>query len=123
MRPKLTDRLVAGAVFLYALVLYLLTVAPAASFWDAGEYIAVVHNLEVSPPPGAPFYMLIGRLFSMFVPDDLVALSVNLVSVFSSAGAVLLGHLVIVRLLRTWQYASATDELTGALPSARAPSR
>ena len=116
MRPKLTDRLVAGAVFVYALVLYLLTVAPTASFWDAGEYIAVVHGLEVSHPPGAPFYMLIGRLFSMFVPESLVALSINLVSVLASAGAVLLGHLVIVRLVRTWQYASESGELTGVLP-------
>ena len=103
MRPKLVDRLVAGVVFAYALVLYLLTVAPTASFWDAGEYIAVVHGLEVSHPPGAPFYMLLGRLFSMFVPTEYVALSVNLVSVFASAGAVLLGHLVIVRLVRMWQ--------------------
>lgn len=108
MRPKLTDRLVAGAVFLYALVLYLLTVAPTASLWDAGEYIAVVNKLEVSHPPGAPFYMLIGRLFSMFVPAEYVAVSVNLVSVLSSAGAVLLGHLVIVRLVRLWQRPEGT---------------
>jgi hypothetical protein len=108
MRPKLTDRLVAGAVFVYALVLYLLTVAPTASLWDAGEYIAVVSKLEVSHPPGAPFYMLIGRFFSMFVPTEYVALSVNLVSVLSSAGAVLLGHLVIVRLIRIWQRPEGT---------------
>lgn len=100
---KRSDRLTAAAVFLYALVLYVLTVAPATSFWDSGEFIAIANRLQVSHPPGAPFYMLIGRLFSMFVPTAYVALSVNLVSVLSSAVTVLLLHLIIVRLVREWQ--------------------
>ena len=100
---KLVHRLVAGAVFLYALVLYLLTVAPTASFWDSGEFIAIANRLQVSHPPGAPFYMLVGRFFSMFVPPEHVALAVNLVSVLASALTVLLTHLIIVRLVREWQ--------------------
>ncbi len=103
MSWKRIDRITAGAVFLYALVLYLLTVAPTASFWDAGEWIASVHGLEVMHPPGAPFYMLLGRLFSMFVPIEYVAFSVNLISVLASAATVLLTHLIIVRLVRAWQ--------------------
>ena len=98
-----THRIVAGAVFLFALVLYGLTVAPTASFWDAGEFIAISNLLEVSHPPGAPFYMLVGRLFSMFAPTAYVALSVNFVSVLASAVTVLLTHLIIVRLVREWQ--------------------
>ena len=54
MNWNLIDRLVGGVVFVYALVLYVLTVAPTASFWDAGEFIAIAHLLEVSHPPGAP---------------------------------------------------------------------
>lgn len=98
-----THRIVAGVVFLFALVLYGLTVAPTASFWDAGEFIAIANLLEVSHPPGAPFYMLVGRLFSMFAPTAYVALSVNFVSVLASAVTVLLTHLIIVRLVREWQ--------------------
>ncbi len=103
MNTKLIDRIVAGFVFLYALVLYLLTVAPTTSFWDSGEFIAIAHGLQVSHPPGAPFYMLVGRLFSMFVPTEYIALSVNLVSVLSSALTILFTHLIIVRLIRVWQ--------------------
>ena len=102
MNWKWTDRLAAGFVFAWALVLYVLTVAPTTSFWDSGEFIASVYKLQVMHPPGAPFYMLMGRLFSMFVPADLVALAVNMISVLASAGTVLLTHLVIVRLVRRW---------------------
>lgn len=103
MNWNLTDRLIAGAVFVFGLVLYGLTVAPTASFWDAGEFIAIANRLEVSHPPGAPFYMLVGRLFSMFVPTEYVALSINLISVLASAFTILLTHLIIVRLVRESQ--------------------
>lgn len=108
MHANRTEKIVAALVFVYSLVLYLLTVAPATSFWDSGEFIAIANRLQVSHPPGAPFYMLVGRLFSMFVPTELVAISVNLVSVLSSALTVLLLHLVIVRLIREWQGAPST---------------
>ena len=115
MTWKTTERLAAACVFVYALILYLLTVAPTASFWDSGEFIAIAYKLEVSHPPGAPIYMLLGRLFSMFVPTALVALSVNLVSVLSSALTVLLTHLIIVRLVREWQGAEEAKRPSGRI--------
>ena len=96
-------RLSAVFVFTYALVLYGTTMAPTTSFWDSGEFIASVHGLEVMHPPGAPVYMLIGRLFSMFAPPPFVAPSVNLVSVLASALTVLLGYLILVRLILAWR--------------------
>ncbi len=111
MNWKITHRIVAGAVFVYALVLYLLTMAPTVSFWDSGEFISVVYELQVGHPPGAPFYMLLGHLFTMFVPDEHVAFTVNLLSVVASAGTILLTHLVIVHLVREWRVPRA--EWTG----------
>ena len=108
MTGKLLDRLVAAAVFVYALVVYVLTMAETTPFWDSGEFIAISNGLQVSHPPGAPFYMLVGRLFAMFAPlfggvsPEPVAFAVNLVSVVCSALTVLLTHLVIVRLVRVW---------------------
>ena len=79
------------AVFLIALVVYLLTMAPTASYWDCGEFIACSNELEVPHPPGAPFFLLVGRLFAMMAFGDVtqVAFMVNLLSVFSSAFTVL----------------------------------
>ncbi len=104
MNRKRIDRLTAGFVFLWALVLYVSTMAPTASFWDPGERIASAFKLQVMHPPGAPFYLLLARLFSMLAPSkETVALAVNLISVLSSAGTVMLAHLIIVRLVRRWQ--------------------
>ena len=102
MNWKLVDRLTAAAVFVFALVLYLFTVAPTVSFWDPGERIAVSYGLQIPHPPGAPFYMLVGRFFSMVATTDYVALAVNLISVLSAAGTVLLAYLIILQFVREW---------------------
>ncbi|MEZ7970959.1 MAG: DUF2723 domain-containing protein, partial [Cyclobacteriaceae bacterium] len=69
--------------FLIALVVYTLTVEPTASFWDCGEFIATSYKLEVPHPPGAPFFLLMGRMFSLFAGDNVeqVAFWVNMLSV------------------------------------------
>ncbi|MEM7367309.1 MAG: DUF2723 domain-containing protein [Bacteroidota bacterium] len=74
-------------VFLFTLLVYLLTVAPTASFWDCGEFIACSYELEVTHPPGAPLFLLLGRIFSLFAFGDqtLVAFMINLMSVLASA--------------------------------------
>lgn len=77
--------------FLVALVTYTLTVEPTASFWDAGEFIACSARLQVPHPPGAPFFLLTGRMFSILGGDNLqdIAYWVNMLSVVSSAFFVL----------------------------------
>lgn len=77
--------------FLVALVTYILTVEPTASFWDAGEFIACSYKLQVPHPPGAPFFLLTGRMFSLLAGGDVtqVAYWVNMLSVVSSAFFVL----------------------------------
>ena len=104
----LLNRLTAGLVFLYALVLYGSTVAPTASFWDCGEFIAISNRLQVSHPPGAPLYMLLGRVFSMFVPQAYISLSINLMSVLASAVTVLMAFLIMVHLVEEWKGDSTT---------------
>ena len=77
--------------FLVALITYILTVEPTASFWDAGEFIACSYKLQVPHPPGAPFFLLTGRMFTLLAGGDVtqVAYWVNMLSVVSSAFFVL----------------------------------
>jgi hypothetical protein len=95
--------------FLYAFVVYTLTVAPTASFWDPAEYIAISHTLQVAHPPGSPFFAIVGRVVSMFIPAEYVALSINMISVTASAFTIMLLYLIIVRLIEEWK--GSADEM------------
>src|SRR6185437_3793297 len=76
--------------FAIATTAYVLTLEPTASFWDCGEFIAASYKLQVPHPPGAPLFLLIGRLFALFAPDTQhVAYMVNLVSALSSSFTIL----------------------------------
>lgn len=75
--------------FLIATVVYLLTIEPTTSFWDCGEFIASAFKLEVGHPPGAPFFMLLARFFTMFVPLEFVPTSVNVLSALCSSFTIL----------------------------------
>ena len=77
-------------VFAISTLVYVLTVEETASFWDCGEFIAVSNDLMVPHPPGAPFYLLMGRLFAMFAPSpESIGYFVNMLSVFSSSFSIL----------------------------------
>ena len=78
-------------VFAIALITYTMTVEPTASFWDCGEFIACAFKLQVPHPAGAPFFLLIGRIASLFAGSDVtkVALMINMVSVLASAFTIL----------------------------------
>jgi hypothetical protein len=86
MDYKKLNNIVGWVVFGISLLVYILTISPTASFWDCGEFIAVANEMEVPHPPGAPLYLLLGRLFAMFAPrPEYVALCINLLSALAGA--------------------------------------
>lgn len=99
---KKINNLTGWAVFVVSLIAYIMTVERTASFWDCGEFIAIAYKLEVSHPPGAPLFMLIGRLFSFLSFGDVtrVAYWVNMASVLASAFTILFLYWSIVLLGR-----------------------
>lgn len=78
-------------IFLIAASVYILTLEPVASFWDCAEFIASAYKLQIPHPSGAPLFLLIGRMFSMFASSDVesVGFAVNLVSALSSGFTIL----------------------------------
>ena len=83
---KLLNNVFGWLSFFIAAVTYTMTIEPTASFWDCGEFISTAYKLLVGHPPGAPFFMIIGRFFSLFAPDGgSVAVMINIMSALSSA--------------------------------------
>lgn len=72
-------------VFAIAFVVYCFSVEPTGSLWDCGEFILGAYKLQVVHPPGAPLFLLVGRLFAWVAdvfssnPED-IAFAVNLMS-------------------------------------------
>src|SRR6476661_8960537 len=54
----------AAIVALCVLGLYLITMAPSTAMWDTSEYIAAAYSFGLPHPPGNPFFVIIGHLFS-----------------------------------------------------------
>lgn len=110
MKFNKLNNIVGWATFAVALTTYLLTVEQTASFWDCGEFIACAFKLQVPHPPGAPLFLLIGRLFSMLAMGDVtkVAYWVNFVSVLSSAFTILFLFWTVTLLAR--KYFGKKDE-------------
>jgi hypothetical protein len=90
------------ALFAVSLLVYLLTIEPTVSFWDCGEFILCSYRLEVGHPPGAPFFLLLGRFFTLFAGGDTskVAMMVNIMSAMASAFTILFLFWSVTRLIR-----------------------
>ena len=73
---KLWNNIMGWAVFAAATISYLLTMEPTTSMWDCSEFIATSYKLEVGHPPGAPLFMLLARVASLFAssPEDVPAM-------------------------------------------------
>jgi tetratricopeptide (TPR) repeat protein len=71
-------------VFVSALGVYLLTLAPTVTLVDSGELILACHSLGIAHPPGFPLYVLVGHLFTQ-LPLGNVAYRLNLMSAFFAA--------------------------------------
>ena len=85
------NNIVGWFVFVVSAFVYLSTIESTASFWDCGEYIACSYKLEVGHPPGAPLFIMLGRIFSLFAFGDTskVAMMINALSGLCSAGTIL----------------------------------
>lgn len=87
---KLIDNVTGWLMFLIAAFTYCSTIEPTASFWDCPEFISSAYLLEIGHPPGAPFFMLVGNLFTQFASDpSQVAKMINIMNALLSAGCIL----------------------------------
>ena len=80
------DRLIAAAVFLLTLALYISTLAPGVVFGDPSEYTFVPHIWGISHPPGYAFITVLGGIWQRLMPIGTIAYRANLLSAAAGAG-------------------------------------
>lgn len=110
---NLINNLFGWLSFIIAAVVYLMTIEPTASFWDCGEFITSAYKLEVGHPPGAPFFMLTGKFFTLFASDpSKVAMMVNTMSALLSALTILFLFWTITHFAKKLIYQNTDTEMT-----------
>lgn len=113
----MTVRRAAGLAGAALLSIYVATLAPSVTFWDAGEFIAAARVLGIPHPPGTPLFVIVlnawARLF-WFLP---FATATNLFSAVCAASAGGLTALWIGRSSRSAIIGFAAAITAGAMSS------
>lgn len=104
MRPQKivnprTNTIIAFLIFLITLLIYWITQNRSVTFWDVGEYITCSSILGIPHPPGNPFYIILGRFFTIFGFGLHDALIVNAISGIMAALGVMFIYLLTVKLI------------------------
>ncbi|HEX5625953.1 MAG TPA: DUF2723 domain-containing protein, partial [Saprospiraceae bacterium] len=82
--------IVGWIVFALVFTVYYFSVERTGSLWDCGEFVLGAYKLQVVHPPGAPLFLLIGRMFAWLATifsdnPAYIAFAVNLMSSLCSA--------------------------------------
>ena len=83
-------------------VLYLVTLSPSTAMWDTSEYITAAYTLGLPHPPGNPFFVLLGRFFSILPIGANVATRINILAALCSAVSAGMWFLITERVLAGW---------------------
>ena len=99
---KRWNNITGWVVFAIAAMVYLMTMEPVSSLWDCSEFIATSYKLEVGHPPGAPLFMMLARLATLFAfgNPDYVGIAVNAMNSLASAFCILFLFWTITHLAR-----------------------
>ncbi len=116
-------------VWAIATITFVATIEPTASFWDCGEYIACSYKMEVGHAPGAPFFLVIARVFGLLAGNDTskAAYMINVMSALCSSFTILFLFWTITKMGKkiailkdklfptNWQWAVLGAGVVGAL--------
>lgn len=85
------NNIIGWLVFAIAGMVYTLTAEAGGSLWDCGEFVSSCFKLQIPHPPGAPLFVILGRIFIILFGDDPMsaAKAVNMMSAMASAFTIL----------------------------------
>ena len=99
---RLWNNITGWTIFVVSTIVYLLSMEPTVSFWDCGEFILSSFKLQVGHPPGAPLFLMMNRVATLFAGGDTskVAVSVNTLTAICSGLAIMILFWTITHLVR-----------------------
>ncbi len=89
MNFKRINNITGWAVCLTACAVYLMTMEATGSLWDCGEFASSAYKLQIPHPPGAPLFVLLGRLFMIPFDPQHAATGINTMSALASGFTIL----------------------------------
>lgn len=91
MKFNKINNITGWAVFVIASLVYIMTTEARGSFWDCGEFVSSCFKLQIPHPPGAPLFVILGRLFIIVFGDNPMnaAKAVNIMSALASSFTIL----------------------------------
>ena len=91
MNFKKTNLITGWIVGLFACAVFIMTTEAGGSFWDCGEFVSSCFKLQIPHPPGAPLFVMLGRIFIVLFGDDplTAAKGVNVMSALASGFSIL----------------------------------
>jgi hypothetical protein len=110
------NNIVGWAVCLIACTVYIMTAEAGGSFWDCGEFVSSCFKLQIPHPPGAPLFVLLGRLFIIVFGDNplTAARAVNIMSALASGFTILFLFWTITHFARRIAGVKVADVLSNA---------
>jgi hypothetical protein len=97
MNFKSLNRNFGFVVLIVTLVVYWLTAQKSVPFWDCSEFSASAIWQQVPHPPGAPLFLMVGKIFDLLFFWGDPGWRINLVSVFATAFTSFFLYHVIVK--------------------------
>jgi hypothetical protein len=112
MNYKKINNLSGWVVCAIACAVYILTTEAGASFWDCGEFISTCYKVQIPHPPGAPLFVLLGRIFIVAFGDNplTAAKAVNVMSAVASGFTILFLFWSITHFARRIMWKDAVDK-------------
>ena len=90
MSYKRINNITGWVICIIACIVYLSTMEATGSFWDCGEFASSAYKLQIPHPPGAPLFIMLGRLFMMpFSNPNNASLGLNTLSALMSGFCIL----------------------------------
>lgn len=113
MQFKKINNITGWLVFLIASAVYILTAESGGSFWDCGEFVSSCFKLQIPHPPGAPLFVILGRVFIILFGDNPLnaAKAVNIMSALASSFTILFLFWTITHFARRLVNVKTTENI------------